>query len=323
MFKMKKSSATRAFACLLILFMLLAGWAIAENAAAPEAETEPETEAETEATTAFTLLDLDASMVKTGLYAKNEENGVEMVFTMFTNPDDNEDYVSLIFFGDDGSSDVLCGIYDAETETDEDGIDWTKLTFTDVYTGSECLLGCGEKDDKAVFFDQTGTVYEAEYLSADDTINYMATAFALSESGSDDAAESSDGFSLLDVDASMVKTGLYATGENGEEIVLSLFTYDNTDYVSLMMFEADGSNDVICGAYTAEVETDEDGIDWTMMSFDDVYTNNSCKVGCAEPDDGSCFIFDKNANIYEAKYLTADETITYMGAAVAVAAETE
>ena len=40
MFKMKKSSATRAFACLLILFMLLAGWAIAENAAAPEAEPE-------------------------------------------------------------------------------------------------------------------------------------------------------------------------------------------------------------------------------------------------------------------------------------------
>lgn len=33
MFKMKKSSATRAFACLLILFMLLAGWAIAESAA--------------------------------------------------------------------------------------------------------------------------------------------------------------------------------------------------------------------------------------------------------------------------------------------------
>ena len=33
MFKMKKSSATRGFACLLILFMLLAGWAIAENAA--------------------------------------------------------------------------------------------------------------------------------------------------------------------------------------------------------------------------------------------------------------------------------------------------
>ena len=38
MFKLKKSSATRGFACLLILFMLLAGWAIAENVAqAPEA----------------------------------------------------------------------------------------------------------------------------------------------------------------------------------------------------------------------------------------------------------------------------------------------
>ena len=104
---------------------------------------------------------------------------------------------------------------------------------------------------------------------------------------------------------------------------MSLFTYDSTDYVSLMIFEADGSNDVICGAYTAETETDEDGIDWTMMSFEDVYTGNSCKVGCAEPDDGSCYIFDLNANTYEAKYLTADETITYMGAAVAVAAETE
>ena len=40
MFKMKKSSATRAFACLLILFMLLAGWAIAENAAATDAQPE-------------------------------------------------------------------------------------------------------------------------------------------------------------------------------------------------------------------------------------------------------------------------------------------
>ena len=40
MFKMKKSSATRAFACLLILFMLLAGWAIAENAAEPAAQPE-------------------------------------------------------------------------------------------------------------------------------------------------------------------------------------------------------------------------------------------------------------------------------------------
>ena len=37
MFKMKKSSATRAFACLLILFMLLAGWAIAENATGAQA----------------------------------------------------------------------------------------------------------------------------------------------------------------------------------------------------------------------------------------------------------------------------------------------
>jgi len=42
MFKMKKSSATRAFACLLILFMLLAGWAIAESAADAGEAAQPE-----------------------------------------------------------------------------------------------------------------------------------------------------------------------------------------------------------------------------------------------------------------------------------------
>ena len=43
MFKIRKSSATRAFACLLILFMLLAGWAIAENAVETEAAPQTET----------------------------------------------------------------------------------------------------------------------------------------------------------------------------------------------------------------------------------------------------------------------------------------
>ena len=46
MFKMKKSSATRAFACLLILFMLLAGWAIAETVA--DASAQPEAEGQVE-----------------------------------------------------------------------------------------------------------------------------------------------------------------------------------------------------------------------------------------------------------------------------------
>ena len=50
MFKMKKSSATRAFACLLILFMLLAGWAIAENVA--DAAAQPEAVEQVEETPA-------------------------------------------------------------------------------------------------------------------------------------------------------------------------------------------------------------------------------------------------------------------------------
>ena len=49
MFKIKKSSATRAFACLLILFMLLAGWAIAETVANTDAAAPAETAEQVEA----------------------------------------------------------------------------------------------------------------------------------------------------------------------------------------------------------------------------------------------------------------------------------
>ena len=50
MFKIRKSSATRAFACLLILFMLLAGWAIAETAAGATSEAPAEAAEQVEQT---------------------------------------------------------------------------------------------------------------------------------------------------------------------------------------------------------------------------------------------------------------------------------
>ena len=191
------------------------------------------------------------------------------------------------------------------------------------------MIGFAEADGECYILDQQGNSYEAEYLSAEDTVNYMASAIVVSDeiaNGADAEApaeeEGSDEFTLLDVDASMVDTGLYATGENNEEIVLTLFTKDGTKYCSLMMFEADGSNDVICGEYTAATETDENGIDWTMMTFKDVYTGNDCVIGFAEAE-GECYILDLEGNSYEAKYLTADETTTYMAAAVVAAAETE
>ena len=127
-----------------------------------------------------------------------------------------------------------------------------------------------------------------------------------------------EAISLLDVDASMIETGLYAIDENNTEYVLSLFTYDDTPYCSMIIVAADGSSDVLCGAYTGATSTDDDNIDWTVLDFTDVYTGEDVEIGFAEPD-GACYILDQEGNTYEAKYLDADETVNYMASAVTVA----
>ncbi|MBQ7581207.1 MAG: hypothetical protein IJU25_00130 [Lachnospiraceae bacterium] len=128
----------------------------------------------------FSLLDVDESMVQVGVYG-TDNDGTELVFTMFKGPDGN-DYVSLFGFdNNEQSGDVICGTYDATTETDEEGDDWTYFTVSDVYTGNEFNLGIGERPEtgEVVFFDEEGNVIEGEYLSEADTINYMGSAAAL------------------------------------------------------------------------------------------------------------------------------------------------
>ena len=120
----------------------------------------------------------------------------------------------------------------------------------------------------------------------------------------------------------MIDTGLYAKDEDGAEYVLSLFTYDNTKYCSMIIVAADGSNDVICGAYEAATETDEDGVDWTVLQFEDVYTGTYFQIGFADTEN-ECYFLDQAGNSYTAEYLDADQTITYMGAAVAVSEDAE
>jgi hypothetical protein len=146
------------------------------------------------------------------------------------------------------------------------------------------------------------------------------------ESSSTVAASSgtaSDGsFSLLDVSSDMIKTGLYAKDDSGNELVFSLFTApDGNDYVSLFTFDADGTGDVLCGQYTAtQKEAGEDGIAWTVLDGTDVYTGNSFSIGVVEADDGSAAFYDQNGTVYTAQYLDADQTITYMGTAAALLA---
>ena len=199
---MKKNITMILAMCLMAAAMTACGGNTdtAETTAAPAAdttaaaETEAETEAAAEDTEAadaeaeeesaeeesgdFTLLDVTADMISAGVYAV-DENQNELVFTMFTEPS-GTDMASLFVYAPDGTGDVICGEYTAETETDEDNITWTSLDVTDVYTGNVFSIGFAESEDGQVYIiDTTGTVYEGQYLSADDTVVYMGTAVAL------------------------------------------------------------------------------------------------------------------------------------------------
>lgn len=130
----------------------------------------------------FTLLDVDENMIDVGAYGKDED-GTELVFSMFTGPDGNK-YVSLFAFDNNSNSgDVICGQYEAETEKDEDGDEWTYFDVEDVYTGNHFKLGVCERPetDEVAFFDEDGNVVQGEFLSAADTISYMGSAVSLIE----------------------------------------------------------------------------------------------------------------------------------------------
>ena len=57
---------------------------------------------------------------------------------------------------------------------------------------------------------------------------------------------SSDDFALVDVTSDMIDAGAYAVADDGTELVLTLFTApDENQYVSLFVFDTDGTVDVL------------------------------------------------------------------------------
>ena len=123
--------------------------------------------------------------IKTAVYTDvaygMDDEGTELVFTMFTGPDDNK-YVSL--FGFDNNSDegdVICGQYEATTEVDEEGDEWTYFDVEDVYTGKHFNLGVCERPEteEIVFYDSEGSVISGKFLTAAETIQYMGSAVSL------------------------------------------------------------------------------------------------------------------------------------------------
>ena len=127
----------------------------------------------------FSLLDVTADLVDAALYAVDDDN-TEYVITLFTDPD-GYSYVSLMIVPQDGQGDVLCGAYDdsnVTNVTDEDNIDWTEISTTDVYTGDDFSAVFVEADDGSVAIANSdfSLVMEGQYLTADEAIDYMGAA---------------------------------------------------------------------------------------------------------------------------------------------------
>lgn len=141
-----------------------------EDAAEEAATTEEE---------GFSLLDVTADLVDAALYAVDDDS-TEYVITLFRDPD-GYSYVSLMIVPQDGQGDVLCGAYDdsnVTNVTDEDNIDWTEISTTDVYTGDDFSAVFVEADDGSVAIANSdfSLVMEGQYLTADEAIAYMGAA---------------------------------------------------------------------------------------------------------------------------------------------------
>lgn len=141
-----------------------------EDAAEAAATTEEE---------GFSLLDVTADLVDAALYAVDDDS-TEYVITLFRDPDGHS-YVSLMIVPQDGQGDVLCGAYDdsnVTNVTDEDNIDWTEISTTDVYTGDDFSAVFVEADDGSVAIANSdfSLVMEGQYLTADEAIAYMGAA---------------------------------------------------------------------------------------------------------------------------------------------------
>ena len=135
--------------------------------------------AETTEEEGFSLLDVTADLVDAALYAVDDDS-TEYVITLFRDPD-GYSYVSFMIVPQDGQGDVLCGAYDDSNVTnitDEDNIDWTEISTTDVYTGDDFSAVFVEADDGSVAIANSdfSLVMEGQYLTADEAIAYMGAA---------------------------------------------------------------------------------------------------------------------------------------------------
>lgn len=176
------------------------------------------------------------------------------------------------------------------------------------------MAGCGSADDSAAD--------DAAYTEATET----EEAYAAEETSASEESADSEGFSLNDVSSDMITAAVYAKNSDGGELVLATYTAPSGNTYATLV---DATNS---GVWTIPVTADgtaredvarEDGSTVSLTAFTgtDVYSGDSVMIGIAEPEDGSCYIYDLNGNLYEGQRLSGDEAVTYLGAALAAAAQ--
>lgn len=178
------------------------------------------------------------------------------------------------------------------------------------------MAACGG-GDASDDYSEPDNAAAADVDEADDAETDDAEAAA--DDGETADSSTSGEFTLLDVTTDMISVGVYAADDSQNELVFSMFTAPSgTPMASLFVYAPDGSGDVICGTYTAETETDEDGMSWTLLTVSDVYTEQEFEIGFAENANDQVYIMNSAGGVFEGQYLSADETVTYMGTAVAL-----
>ena len=245
----------------------------------------------------FTLLDVDEDMIDVGAYGISPD-GLELVFSMFTAPDNNR-YVSL--FGFDNNSDggsVICGQYEASTETDEDGDEWTYFDVSDVYSGENFQLGVCERPEteEIFFFDENGEVIEGKFLTNAETINYMGTAAGLLMNGGagnagDSSAEGGDAETASDIS---YVDGYYANSGSDDFMI---FFYESSD--GDVAYVNDGTNEAFA-EYTVENAELDDGTPFLLVTVGNI------QLGYIS-DGSDTYIVTEDGTAYAAESLTEAE----------------
>ena len=159
---------------------------------------------------------------------------------------------------------------------------------------------------------------EELYLEEDIIIEEETGADILGALG--ETAAAVEEISLLDVTPEMINAGLFARDEEGTELLLSMFTLPSgTPVTAMSVTEADGTGSIVCGAYEAEIVTDPENkaLTYTYMTFIDVFTGTQIQLAAIESEaDGSCSVMNGAGDIYTAEYLSSEETVDRMTAAV-------